>query len=72
MAGSLPWTRLDTNDPVKLAAIYDAARHHILRVDMAQEARAEASQDISGGEDWAAVARSIRQRNSVYIPRRIA
>lgn len=71
LAGSPAWRELADNDPVKLAAIFDAARHHALRVDTAQAAMAEASRDIAAA-DWSAVSREIRQRNGVYIPREVA
>lgn len=73
MVGSLPWQHLPTDDPVKLAAILDAARHWALRVDTAQDAMAEASHAISAAADWPAEARWIqRRRSSVYIPREVA
>lgn len=52
MAGTIAWQLLDEADPAKWAAILDAAQLHILRVETAQEARAQASRDISGAADW--------------------
>jgi Protein of unknown function (DUF2742) len=72
MAGTLTWQNLTDDDPVKVAAIFDAARHHTLRVETAQAALAQASRDISASADWSAVSRAIRRRNCVYIPRRTA
>lgn len=72
LAGSPAWVELADNDPVKLAAIFDAARHHALRIDTAQAAMAQASRDIASAADWPAVGREIRQRNGVYIPREVA
>jgi hypothetical protein len=72
MAGSLLWDQLRSDDPAKLAALYDAARHHILRVDTAQAALADASRDVSAAADWSAIGRDLRRRNEIYIPRRIA
>lgn len=73
LVGSLPWRNLPTDDPAKLAAIFDAARHWALRVDTCQEALAEASRDISAAADWPAAARRLVQgRGDAYIPRRIA
>jgi len=66
MAGTLTWQRLDTTDPVKLAAIFDAARHHILRVDMTQEAMAAASRSVAASTKWRTVGHG---RPSCYIPR---
>lgn len=73
MVGSLPWQHLPTDDPVKLAAVLDAARHWALRVEAAQDAMAEASHAISAAADWPAEARWIQRRcSSVYIPRVVA
>ena len=70
MAGTLTWQQLEDGDPVKIAALYDAARHHALRVDDAQSALAEASRDISAAADWSALGRNMLRRNNVYIPRK--
>lgn len=72
MAGTLTWQSLAEGDPAKLAAIYDAAQHHTLRVDAAQAALSEASQDISAAVDWPRFASSSRQRSGIYVPRRVA
>jgi Protein of unknown function (DUF2742) len=70
MIGTVDWCALDDDDPAKLAAIYDAAQHHALRVDTAQAALAEASHDVAAGADWPAIASDIVQRRAAYIPRR--
>lgn len=72
LVGSLPWQALPTDDPAKLAAVLDAARHWALRVETAQDALAEASREISAAADWTELATSIHRRRGVYIPRRIA
>lgn len=72
MVGTLTWQRLPGDHPAKLAAIYDAAQHHALRLETAQTALAQASQDISAAEDWSAIARTIRHKSGIYIPRRVA
>jgi hypothetical protein len=70
MAGTPEWCALPDDDARKIAAIYDAARHHALRVESSQAARAEASRDISGAADWPAIATEVFQRrSSAYIPR---
>ncbi|KUI44052.1 hypothetical protein AU197_21190 [Mycobacterium sp. IS-1590] len=69
MVGTLPWQHLPTDDPKKLAAIFDAARHWALRVDTSQAALAEASREVSASVDWS---RTARTRSGVYIPRRVA
>lgn len=66
MVGTLPWQHLPADDPAKLAAIFDAARHWALRVDAAQCALAEASRDVSKSTGWQQVSRS---RSGVYIAR---
>ena len=75
MAGTPAWCDLDDDDPVKLAAIYDAAQHHALRVETAQAALAEAGRDVSAAADWSAIAAQHRNRadataSGAYIPRR--
>lgn len=61
MAGTPAWDALDDDDPVKLAAVLDAAQHHALRVDTSQEALAEASRAVAGSADWASIARLVEQ-----------
>ena len=72
MVGSASWQQLDDDDPVKLASIYDAAQHWALRVETCQEARCEASREVSDAVDWSALATEIRQRREVHIPREVA
>jgi hypothetical protein len=69
MAGTPEWCALPDDDPVKLAALFDAARHHALRLDVNQAALAETSRDISGAADWPAIAREIHNRSTCYIRR---
>lgn len=70
MAGTPAWCALDDDDPIKLAALLDAAQHHVLRVETAQAALAEASRAVSAIENWGLIGNKIRRRNEVYIPRR--
>jgi hypothetical protein len=72
MAGTPTWVSLDDGDPAKLAALYDAAQHHALRVDAAQVALADASRAIASAADWAAIAREAQRRSGIYIPRRVS
>lgn len=72
MAGTPEWCALDDSDPVKLAAIYDAARHWALRLETCQVAQCEASHEISSAADWAAIANETSLRRDVYIPRVVA
>lgn len=69
MAGTPEWCLLDDNDPMKIAALYDAAQHWALRVETCQEARCQASRDVSAADDWSRVARKMVQRNSFYAAR---
>lgn len=70
MAGTIAWQLLSDTDPRRWAALLDAARHHVLRVDAAQEALAEASSDIAAAADWPHIGRNVLRGNDVYIPRR--
>lgn len=73
IAGTPAWAALDDQHPDKLAAVLAAGVHHALRLDLNQQAAADASKAIAAAEDWPAVARCIRAgRGSAYIPRRTA
>jgi hypothetical protein len=63
MVGTPAWCDLDDDDPVKHAAVFDAAQHWALHVDTCQEKRAHASQAISAAEDWSAIAQANRNRS---------
>ena len=69
MVGTPAWCALAAADPVKLAALLDAAQHWALKVETHQEAECEASHDISAAADWADIANKLRRRREVYIPR---
>lgn len=62
MAGAVAWQLLGDTDSAKWAAILDAAQHHVLRVETAQEARCEASRAVSAAVDWPTVSRGIFAR----------
>ena len=68
-AGTPAWCALDDDDPAKLAALLDAAQHHVLRVETAQAALAEASRAVAAGADWPALAAEIVRGRAAYIPR---
>jgi len=68
-AGTPTWCELADGDRRKWAALLDAAQHHVLRVETAQEQRARASHDVATAADWPAVAREINQRNEFYAAR---
>jgi hypothetical protein len=69
MAGTPEWGVLADSDPVKWAALLDAAQHWALRVEMCQTAEIDASHAISAAADWAAIGRAIRDRNEFYAQR---
>lgn len=70
-AGTPAWLALADDDPAKLLALAAAGEHHVLRMEVAQAAQADASKAIADAADWSQVAREIRQgRGAAYIPRR--
>jgi hypothetical protein len=71
VAGTPAWCALSDDDPAKLVALAVAGEHHVLRVETAQEALAQASQAISACTDWSTVAQRVRNRSSgSYVPRK--
>lgn len=69
MAGTPAWCSLAHDDPAKWAALLDGAQHHALRVETAQQARADASRDVCAAADWSAIADDVRQREDFYAER---
>jgi hypothetical protein len=67
--GAPAWCSLAHDDPRKWAAVLDAAQHHALRIETAQQARADASKAISSAADWSTVSREIHQRSEFYTAR---
>ncbi len=63
-AGTPAWCLLGDGDPRKLLAVAAAGEHHVLRVEMAQEAHADASKAVAATADWSTVASEIQQRAS--------
>jgi hypothetical protein len=59
--GTPAWCTLDDHDPVKLAALFDAAQHWALRVETNQRALAEASRDVAAAADWPGIAHAVRR-----------
>jgi len=68
-AGTPEWCAMSDADPRKLLALAVAGEHHVLRVETAQQARADASKAVAGAADWSKVAREIQHRNSFYDER---
>ena len=69
--GTVQWHALHSEDPAKWAALLDAAQHHALRLELNQQARADASKAASAAVDWKTVAQEIQHRRGVYIPRAV-
>jgi hypothetical protein len=69
MAGTPAWCALPADDPTKLAALLDAARHWALRVETCQTAECEASHAISGAADWARIAQHRYRQRCFYDAR---
>jgi hypothetical protein len=57
MAGTREWDLLEDWEEAKTAALFDAARHHVLRVEMAQDALAQAADAVHSAADWEQVRR---------------
>lgn len=71
MVGTPEWCSLPVDHPARIAALFDAARHWALRIETAQQARAEAAKDVAQAGDWGAFAQRIRNgRGPAYIPRK--
>jgi hypothetical protein len=66
MAGTPEWCNLPDDDPVKLAALLDAAQHWALRLETNQLAQTAAAEAIAGAADWPAIARGIPCRADFY------
>ena len=66
MVGTPAWCLLADDDPVKLAAVLDAAQHWALRIETCQQADADASSDISAAADWSRIANYIRAEREFY------
>jgi hypothetical protein len=61
LAGTPGWCALADGDPRKLLALAVAGEHHVLRMETAQEALAEASKAVSAAADWCGVAAEVTQ-----------
>ena len=68
-AGTPAWRELADGDRRKWAALLDAAQHHALRVETAQEQHAQASHDVSAAADWSRFAQYIRDERDFYAAR---
>jgi hypothetical protein len=68
-AGSPAWCALADGDPRKLLALAVDGEHHVLRVEVAQSAMAEASRAVSAAADWPGIARETQQRSEFRAAR---
>jgi hypothetical protein len=66
LAGTPEWCALPESDRRKWASMLDAARHHCLRLEVAQAAMAEASRAVAGAADWSQIAREAQQLKDFY------
>ncbi|MGB3893245.1 MAG: DUF2742 domain-containing protein [Mycolicibacter sinensis] len=64
MCGTPAWCLLPDGSREKWAALLDFAQHHALRVETAQQARAEAAKAVAGAADWPKVAQELHQREA--------
>lgn len=69
-AGTPAWRALDDGDPRKLLALAVAGEHHVLRIEIGQEQRAQAAEDVWGGENWIEVSRQVQRRREIDQLRR--
>lgn len=67
--GTPAWCVLDDGDPVKLAALVDAAQHWALRIETCQQARCDASREVACAVDWSAVATGSFVHECFYAAR---
>lgn len=68
-AGTPAWCQLSDRNPRKLLSLAVAGVHHMLRVETAQAAIADASREISAAANWPAIAGQIRARAEFYATR---
>jgi hypothetical protein len=69
LLGTPAWCSLDDSDPLKWAALLDAAQHCALRWETTQQAYAEASHDVAAAADWSAIASRSYNRAAFYQAR---
>ena len=71
-AGTPAWAELADGDPRKVLALALDGEHWVLRKQIGQEIRAQAAEDVQGGEDWTTVARQVQRRREIDEIRRSA
>lgn len=71
-AGTPAWAELASGDPRKLLSVAIDGEHHVLRKQIGQEQRAQAAEDVWGGENWTDVAQTVKRRHEIDELRRTA
>ena len=69
-AGTPAWAELADGDPRKVLALARDGVHHVLRKQIGQEQRAQAAEDVWGGENWTVVAQQVQRRLTIDEHRR--
>lgn len=69
LLGTPSWCSLTDEDPRKWCALLDGAQHWALKLEINQEARADASRSISSAADWPTLSREITCRSNFYAAR---
>ena len=64
--GTPAWCQLSDHDPAKLAACLAYVRYWAYDAASRQDAKIQASQDISAAADWSAIGRRIHQHDTFY------
>ncbi|MBU3749821.1 MAG: DUF2742 domain-containing protein [Mycobacterium sp.] len=59
LLGTPAWCELPDDDPAKLAAVLDGGCRHALRLELGQEALAEASKAVAAAADWRGIAQEL-------------
>ncbi|WP_100484949.1 DUF2742 domain-containing protein [Mycobacteroides abscessus] len=73
IAGTPAWCALADGDPRKLLALAVAGEHHVLRIELDQDARNQASKAIAAAIDWGRISNAtLAGRGPNYIPRKRA
>lgn len=72
VAGTPAWAALADGDPRKMLALAQDGVHHVLRKQIGQEQRAQAAEDVWGGEDWRQIAQQVQRRREIDELRRSA
>ena len=73
MIGTPAWRALPNDHPAKWASVADAGQHHALRVETAQELRAEASRQIAAAADWVSAGNwMLRYRESLAFAKNLS